>query len=478
MARGLGCVAQYTQSGLSVGSHTVSFSAVTGYATPGNQTVSVTANQTTTASGTYSPQTGSLQVTLSPSAVVSAGAQWRVDGGTWRNSGYTQSGLSVGSHTVSFSAVTGYTTPGNQTVSVTANQTTTASVTYSPQTGSLQVTLSPSAVVSAGAQWRVDGGTWRNSGYTQSGLSVGSHTVSFSSVTGYTTPGNQTVSVTANQTTTASVTYSPQTGSLQVTLSPSAVVSAGAQWRVDWGAWHNSGYTQSGLSVGSHTVSFSAVTGYTTPGNQTVSVTANQTTTASGTYSPQTGSLQVTLSPSAVVSAGAQWRVDWGAWHNSGYTQSGLSVGSHTVSFSAVTGYTTPGNQTVSVTANQTTTASGTYSPPIIPDSPPVISNISQELVDPSFPDCFWADGSTFTGYYYRISVTYEDPNGDVTKADGAKVLLDGSDAPLFFISGNGFTGTASADPCYPSSQYGRKFSIEVVDGAGLKSNKLTVTIH
>ena len=226
----------FTLSGLSseVASIAVEASGVAGYL-PTEKTVDVVASANVDLEiAMQAAETGSLLMNLNPADAVSAGAQWRVDGGTWRNSGYTQSGLSVGSHTVSFSAVTGYATPGNQTVSVTANQTTTASVTYSTQTGSLQVTLSPSAVVSAGAQWRVDGGTWRNSG-----LSVGSHTVSFSSVTGYTTPGNQTVSVTANQTTTASVTYSPQTGSLQVTLSPSAVVSAGAQWRVDWGAWHN-----------------------------------------------------------------------------------------------------------------------------------------------------------------------------------------------------------------------------------------------
>ncbi|MBI5820984.1 MAG: hypothetical protein HZA88_18595, partial [Verrucomicrobia bacterium] len=43
--------------------------------------------------------TGSLQVTLAPTAAVSAGAQWQVDGGAWQNSGAIVSSLSVGSHT-------------------------------------------------------------------------------------------------------------------------------------------------------------------------------------------------------------------------------------------------------------------------------------------------------------------------------------------------------------------------------------------
>ncbi len=313
------------------------------------------------------PGTGSLKVTITPSGAVSAGAQWRVDGGSWRNSGDTQSGLSVGSHTVEFKAVSGWTKPGNQTVTINYNQTTNASGAYTQQTGSLKVTIAPSGAVSAGAQWRVDGGSWRNSGYTQSGLSVGSHTVEFKAVSGWTKPGNKTVTINYNQTTNASGTYvivPPQIGSLKVTIAPSGAVSAGAQWRVDGGSWRNSGDTQSGLSVGSHTVEFKAVSGWTKPGNKTVTINYNQTTNASGTYvivPPQIGSLKVTIAPSGAVSAGAQWRVDGGSWRNSGDTQSGLSVGSHTVEFKAVSGWTKPGNKTVTINYNQTTNASGTY---------------------------------------------------------------------------------------------------------------------
>ncbi len=310
---------------------------------------------------TNAQQTGSLSVTITPSGAVSAGAQWRVDGGSWRNSGYTQSGLSVGSHTVEFGDVSGWTKPVNQSVTINANQTTSASGNYTQQTGSLSVTITPSGAVSAGAQWRVDGGSWRNSGYTQSGLSVGSHTVEFGDVSGWTKPVNQSVTINANQTTSASGNYTQQTGSLSVTITPSGAVSAGAQWRVDGGSWRNSGYTQSGLSVGSHTVEFGDVSGWTKPVNQSVTINANQTTSASGNYTQQTGSLSVTITPSGAVSAGAQWRVDGGSWRNSGYTQSGLSVGSHTVEFGDVSGWTKPVNQSVTINANQTTSTSGNY---------------------------------------------------------------------------------------------------------------------
>jgi hypothetical protein len=150
-------------------------------------------------------------------------------------------------------------------------------------------------------------------------------------------------------------------GSLQVTLAPAGAVSAGAQWQVDGGVWQNSGATVSGLMVGNHTVAFSALTGWITPANQAVAVSAYQTNSALGTYVPLIGSLRVTISPVGAIGAGAQWEVDGGAWQNSGATVSGLVVGSHAVAFSAIAGWEAPASQGVIVTFNQTATATGAY---------------------------------------------------------------------------------------------------------------------
>jgi hypothetical protein len=72
---------------------------------------------------------------------------------------------------------------------------------------------------------------------------------------------------------------------------------------VDGGAWRNSDYTETGLTVGSHTVEYNTVTGWDTPINETVQINDGLTTTTSGTYTQQTGSLQVTISPQAAVTA-------------------------------------------------------------------------------------------------------------------------------------------------------------------------------
>jgi hypothetical protein len=76
----------------------------------------------------------------------------------------------------------------------------------------------------------------------------------------------------------------PAQGSLQVTLSPAAAVSAGAQWRVDGGAFHTNGTVVTSLSASNHIVAFNTIPGFATPPNQTVTITSGQLTTLTATY--------------------------------------------------------------------------------------------------------------------------------------------------------------------------------------------------
>jgi len=76
----------------------------------------------------------------------------------------------------------------------------------------------------------------------------------------------------------------PPPGSLQTMIAPADAVNAGAEWQVDGGKWQNSGAIVSNLSVGPHAVTFSTISGWTTPHYQKISVIANSITTAIGTY--------------------------------------------------------------------------------------------------------------------------------------------------------------------------------------------------
>jgi hypothetical protein len=83
---------------------------------------------------------------------------------------------------------------------------------------------------------------------------------------------------------------------LEVSIEPPGAVSAGAKWSVDGGGtWHNSGETQSGLSIGSHPVEFKPITGWDKPGNATVNIIAGKKTNVSGTYSPDNTLPTVTI---------------------------------------------------------------------------------------------------------------------------------------------------------------------------------------
>jgi hypothetical protein len=102
--------------------------------------------------------------------------------------------------------------------------------------------------------------------------------------------------------------------------------------------------------------------------------TIRETKSIVAAYRPTalTGSLSVTISPQGAIDAGARWRrMGTSTWRNSGFTQSGLAVGQHSVEFSSIYGWKTPASQIVEVNDGQTTYAIGTYTlypPAFTPD--------------------------------------------------------------------------------------------------------------
>ncbi|MBI5219453.1 MAG: T9SS type A sorting domain-containing protein, partial [Bacteroidia bacterium] len=159
-------------------------------------------------------------------------------------------------------------------------------------------------------------------------------------------------------------------GSVYVTITPSAAVSAGATWNLDGSGSYASGYTLPNVSTGNHTVGFNNVSGWIAPASQSVNVTNGNTSTVSGTYTPitQYGSVYVTITPSAAVSAGATWNLDGSGSYASGYTLPSVSTGNHLVGFNNVSGWTAPASQSVNVTNGNTSTASGMYTQISVPD--------------------------------------------------------------------------------------------------------------
>jgi hypothetical protein len=284
-----------------------------------------------------------LKVNLAPSAAVSAGAQWQVDSGAWKNSGVTVKNLSNGSHTVTFKTVSGWIAPAPLPVTLSGGNTTLSATYVRP--ASLTMNLTPSS-----AQWRVDGSGWNASGATATGLAPGDHTIEYLALPGYSGPATETVSLAAGQTSALSRSYTPL-ASFSVVLEP-----ANGQWRLDGGGWNASGAVLANLATGSHSVDYSTVPGYVAPPAESVNLVGGSNPTLTRTYTSQTGNLTILLTPTD-----GQWRVDAGAWQASGSTVTGLTVGTHAVDYIELHSYQRPVTETVTILPESTSVLSRAY---------------------------------------------------------------------------------------------------------------------
>jgi hypothetical protein len=89
----------------------------------------------------------------------------------------------------------------------------------------LQGTIGPAAAVSAGAGWQVDGGPIQSSGATVTNLVPGNHTVSFTSIPGWTAPASQMVAIASGQTNTVTGAYIASQYYLTMNAGSNGVVS-------------------------------------------------------------------------------------------------------------------------------------------------------------------------------------------------------------------------------------------------------------
>ena len=300
--------------------------------------------------------TGLLRVTSSPAV----STQILVDGQITASWSLTRLKLAAGSHIVCFTHVQGYTEPPCRTVTVNAGATTTVTGTFSER-GTLRVITSPTVP----SQITVDGNPTNDFGLWTD-ITTGSHTVCFGNVFRYSPPACQTATVTAGALTTITGTFrvNPSAfgeggvGLLRLTTSPALpsqitiTPAGGSPYIAD-----SSGLNWLELPLGSYTVSFSFVQGWTEPEPQTVTITRIYPTTVTGAFT-QRGFLRVTTSPAVpgTIAVDGIPRDDWGMWTD-------ISTGSHTVCFGAVSGYAnTPACQTVTLNPGATTTVTGAYS--------------------------------------------------------------------------------------------------------------------
>jgi hypothetical protein len=314
--------ASATYSGLlAPGTHTLAYSAVPTKVTPPTETVNIVAGQNLTVSRTYAAELF-LTITLTPTV-----GQWRVDGGAWHSSGERVGQLAAGSHSVDYSAVSGYVAPPAEAVVLAAGDTTLARTYLRP--ASLTVTIN-----GAEGQWRLNNGPWQGGGATLSGLRPGTYTIQFSSVAGYFDISDEVITLAENQNKSVTYTYNPQ-ASVTVTLTP-----GNAMWRLNGGAWQASGATIGALWASQYDIEYSPVGGMTAPPREGFFLNLGEQKTLSRTYEAPP-SLTVTLTPAV-----GQWRMDGGAWQMTGNVISNLTPGGHLIEYTDAPGYITPPAET------------------------------------------------------------------------------------------------------------------------------------
>ena len=121
------------------------------------------------------------------------------------------------------------------------------------------------------------------------------------------------------------------------------------------------------------------------------------------------GFIQVNLFPADAVSAGAQWRIDNGAWHNSGDVVDSIPVGTHNLDFKPITGWNLPSFLSINVTANETAIVPSSYSKQATPPpTPPPTGNS-----EPQYADGYVSPEQGLSGATFLFDTTWIDPEND-----------------------------------------------------------------
>lgn len=222
----------------------------------------------------------------------------------------------------------------------------------------VHVILGPQEAIDAGAQWSVDGAGWNASGDWVISAE-GTHTLIYKSLDGWARPSDETV-ILSNGTATTLTRYYQRTAQLTVVIEPEEVVTAGAMFRLDSGEWLSSGQTIEDIAPGAHRLEFLPVNEWIPPAEELLNIGEGDTLYYVRSYQPDEGMLTVNIEPNAAISAGAQWRIDEGAWQSSGLTVP-LPSGTYSIDFKSITGWVKPSAINAIITNDIVTTIDATY---------------------------------------------------------------------------------------------------------------------
>jgi len=321
---------------------------------------------------------GRLLVYLLPTngVAVPPNPQWRITTGpdtTWHEGGAIVGSLpaSGSPYTVTFTDVPGWSAPDDISVQIFEGTLTITSVWYTIHTGTISIDVTP------------DQGTWTISSHPAAYVGptlgtgdvtglvapIGSYTVDFGDIPGYSAPPAQTAQVLRDLNRAFVGNYVQFQGSLSIDVTPAA------------GSWQVSGYPlgylgpfggtddlpQTGCPGGVYTVTYQPLAGYVTPAEQSLQVFEGTNTPFVGVWQDTNivASGFITISVSRPE---ATWRI---TSHPAAYNyptngqgnlaQTVAPIGSYTVVYDAIPGYNTPAQQTLGVVQGAISAFTGNY---------------------------------------------------------------------------------------------------------------------
>lgn len=104
--------------------------------------------------------TGSIKCTINPFAARSAGARWNLDGGEWKVSDFTLTGITPGNHIINFKPVSGWVTPLSQSVNVTSGNLSNVTALYTQNNFTISGNISQNGVGLSNVQLKAEPGNY------------------------------------------------------------------------------------------------------------------------------------------------------------------------------------------------------------------------------------------------------------------------------------------------------------------------------
>lgn len=397
-------------SGRAVGTYSITWGALDGYATPAAASTTVEADEAAQLIGDYRRYTASIAVDVSPNGLAAPWSVYDEFGpvGDGTGDGMVDD-LPLGTYTFTWGYADGWDTPQPRQFEVvlgTDGATAGVSGTYvesdgTSPTGTLRLTTNPSGLA---APWNLsgpDGFTESGMGAeTLSGVPVGSYDVTWGDVSGYGTPSAATGVVTDGGTTVLEGDYDARVGSIQVQPSPQGVY-------FPWTVRGPQDYVRNGfgsatledLLVGTYTITWGNVDRYVTPEPETRTLNVNQTLTFAAAFVLATGVIDIEPTPAGI---DAPWTLEGPQGTQSGVGALRIDdapVGSYSIAWGGVDGYVAPAPDARNVNQGQTVVFEGEYAEQG--------STVATLTIDPE-PDSIDAQW-TLTPFAGQIQIGYGD---------------------------------------------------------------------